>query len=735
MINRASEWRVMNMVTVPESPSHPPHRIRMRLLRRPPFRGTTTTTNLSLMVAVVDDQKPRKRGRPPKARLSHEDRSSPGRPHPNTLPPSLSRPAPAGLTPRLTAQQPPPPAPPPAQPSPSKLPPAAGAVAITTPTAATKTVIKALPTVRDHTTDQLAPEGDEYIPREYDEAGEKKVTPNGEPLEGREYRCRTFLVPNRGNKLFMLATECARVLGYRDSYLLFNKNRSLFKIIASHEEKEDLIHQGILPYSYRSRQIAIVTAKSMFRQFGSRVINDGRRVRDDYWESKARKQGFTEEDLAGEKRPGAGKVREDAAPAAAAAAAAGAANVNPASVASVGGASGSGLDPSGPGSTSTVLPGPHQDIVYSVTPGHHLDHHAALPHHLSAGGGGSGGGGGLGPLPMIQTDDLRPRDYSHVPRPRQDIAGPPYQDRTHASSAGDILNHAQQAADYNRVLGQQRATRTKNMDDFWTKTRENPLGSYPHEVNAAAAGVSGESMSTGGHAHATPSPPMRATAGYGTDVAPSGLSAPSSRGLPPSVHAPQYAPAAASAASHHHSPLGPAPLRAGPGTMRSATDPSHRPSPSLGLGPTPSMAVGHHAYNLSHPSHMWPPPPQPLQSPLAQQQTHPSSSLSQYSPHTHHAPPPTQHHTSSHPSSLAHPGSSMQYQGLAGMGGTTGYPSVTSSAPVSAGAGRNLYQLGPGTSPHYMHPSTTTSQPGLHGWATPQSNPPGPPGWGWGTSG
>ncbi|KIN03302.1 hypothetical protein OIDMADRAFT_27737 [Oidiodendron maius Zn] len=78
-------------------------------------------------------------------------------------------------------------------------------------------------------------------------------------------------------------------------------------------EKEDLIHQEILPFSYRSRQIAIVTARSMFRQFGSRVIVNGRRVRDDYWETKARKQRFTEEDLAGEKRPGATKARDVAA--------------------------------------------------------------------------------------------------------------------------------------------------------------------------------------------------------------------------------------------------------------------------------------------------------------------------------------------------------------------------------------------------------------------------------------
>lgn len=180
----------------------------------------------------------------------------------------------------------------------------------------TKSTLKALPTVRDHTTDQLGPAGDEYLPREIDESGEKKVMPNGALNGGREYRCRTFQIPNRGTKLFMLATECARALGYRDSYLLFNKNRSLFKIVANQTEKDDLVSQEILPSSYRSRQIAIITARSIFRQFGSRVIVNGRKVRDDYWELKAHKQGFTEADLAGKKRPGTSRAREASAAAA-----------------------------------------------------------------------------------------------------------------------------------------------------------------------------------------------------------------------------------------------------------------------------------------------------------------------------------------------------------------------------------------------------------------------------------
>ena len=173
--------------------------------------------------------------------------------------------------------------------------------------------IEAPPTVRDHTTDQLNPERDEFLPREIDEAGESKITHNGHPANGRGYRMRTFLVPYRGKKLFMLATECARVLGYQDFYLLFHKNRSLYKIIATQVEKDDLVHKGIIPRACRLEEFAIVTARSIFRQFGSRAIVNGQRVRDDYWENKARKQGFTEEDSAGEKRPDAATLREAAA--------------------------------------------------------------------------------------------------------------------------------------------------------------------------------------------------------------------------------------------------------------------------------------------------------------------------------------------------------------------------------------------------------------------------------------
>ena len=302
-----------------------------------------------------------------------------------------------------------------------------------TPGSATKPpVVKALPTVRDHTTDQLGPEGDEYLPRETDPDGETKVSKDGYPLDNRKYKCRTFQVPNRGEKLFMLATECARVLGYRDSYLLFNKNRSLYKIIANQQEKDNLIHQEILPYSYRSRQIAIVTARSMFRQFGGRLIESGRRVRDDYWEAKARKQGFTEEDAAGEKRPGAAKAREAAA-----------------------------VEASNAANSLTSLP--HGEVIYSNVPG--MDGQPPGLQPVS-----------LAPLPMIHlpNDDLRPGAFGNAMRPRQDATGTPYQDRIQPSNSNEILAQATQAAEFNKQLGQNRTHRQSYLDDYWRQPHEQP---------------------------------------------------------------------------------------------------------------------------------------------------------------------------------------------------------------------------------------------------------------------
>lgn len=499
--------------------------------------------------------------------------------------------------------------------------------------------MKALPTVRDHTTDQLGPDGDEYIPREVDEAGEKKVSQIGAPLDGREYRIRTFTVPNRGDKLFMLATECARILGYRDSYLLFNKNRSLYKIIASQAEKDNLIHQEILPYSYRSRQIAIVTARSMFRQFGSRVIVNGRRVRDDYWESKARKQGFTEEDAAGEKRPGAAKQRE-------AAAAEASNNANAALAA---------------------LP-THGEIIYTNQPG--IEGPPVPPglHPVT-----------LAPLPMIMpTEDMRNRDYGNIPRPRQEISGPPYQDRSQPSNPAEIIGQATQANEFNKGLTQQRAVRAKYYEDYWKRPHEPP----------------------------TP-PPTAAEAESGT-VAPQNLHSPQQTTNMASLNQNLMA----HTQSQQHL-IGPQTFPPHPphqqNPMQSPIRSMHQqlPGPQMHQG-SPAMSMASMSGRQQTPSYGFPggqmfPPPQPQPSPMSQ-----IHHMSQYA--QQHTPQPQHQQPSMHPPSQ-----------LGGMGFGGMNPMATMNNPTLANLNRNMYQPSPNPQHFGMGQSNPNQQGGMPGWAPPSS--------------
>ncbi|KAL1978479.1 hypothetical protein VTN31DRAFT_1338 [Thermomyces dupontii] len=131
-----------------------------------------------------------------------------------------------------------------------------------------------------------------------DPAGEKKVDKNGYLQGGREYRVRTFTLLGRGERLYMLSTEPARCVGFRDSYLFFQKHKHLFKIIIDDEAKRDLIEREIIPHSYKGRAIGVVTARSVFREFGAKIIIGGRKVIDDYHEQAARERGDVEGELA-----------------------------------------------------------------------------------------------------------------------------------------------------------------------------------------------------------------------------------------------------------------------------------------------------------------------------------------------------------------------------------------------------------------------------------------------------
>lgn len=131
-----------------------------------------------------------------------------------------------------------------------------------------------------------------------DDEGDEKVDENGHLKGGREYRVRTFTIQGRGEKLYMLSTEPARCCGFRDSYLFFTKHPKLYKVLVNDAEKKDLIEREILPSSYKGRNIGVVVARSVFREFGARIIVGGRRIIDDYKVSQARVNGEIEGELA-----------------------------------------------------------------------------------------------------------------------------------------------------------------------------------------------------------------------------------------------------------------------------------------------------------------------------------------------------------------------------------------------------------------------------------------------------
>lgn len=166
------------------------------------------------------------------------------------------------------------------------------------PTSKKTTELEALPTDHDDTASELDPDGDDYLLRHIDPAGEKKVDQNGQLLGDRKYGMRTIRLPNRGDKLFVFAEDCADLFGYRDSRALFDRNHTLKRISLSQLEEWKLVEREILRLSDVNPSTAIVTARSVFRRFGSQVIVNCYRVRDDYWEARACDQGFADEDVA-----------------------------------------------------------------------------------------------------------------------------------------------------------------------------------------------------------------------------------------------------------------------------------------------------------------------------------------------------------------------------------------------------------------------------------------------------
>ncbi|KAI8369779.1 chromatin remodelling complex Rsc7/Swp82 subunit-domain-containing protein [Choanephora cucurbitarum] len=117
-----------------------------------------------------------------------------------------------------------------------------------------------------------------------DSAGEAKVDADGRLLGDREYKVPTFTLPDHGDQLLMLAMEPTKVLGFRDSYLLFHKHPQLKRVRISEEEKKMLVDMGLLVAWFKHRDVAVVTARSVFKCFGHKIVKRGKRIQDDYYE-------------------------------------------------------------------------------------------------------------------------------------------------------------------------------------------------------------------------------------------------------------------------------------------------------------------------------------------------------------------------------------------------------------------------------------------------------------------
>lgn len=152
--------------------------------------------------------------------------------------------------------------------------------------------------VYDDKGNEITVENDEIVIADEDPKGKEKVDINGHLQGDRKYRVKTFTLLGNPDRLYMVSTEPARMVGFRDSYLLFKTHLSLFKKVCTNEEKMDLINRHLIPTSYKGRAVNLVTARSIFREFGARMIVEGKKVTDDFWEEKARERGDVEGEYA-----------------------------------------------------------------------------------------------------------------------------------------------------------------------------------------------------------------------------------------------------------------------------------------------------------------------------------------------------------------------------------------------------------------------------------------------------
>ncbi|KAJ2453333.1 hypothetical protein EV183_002288 [Coemansia sp. RSA 2336] len=127
---------------------------------------------------------------------------------------------------------------------------------------------------------------------EKDAAGEAKIDKDGYLQGGREFICPIFRSPFRRNKRrqYVLTMDCCRYMGARDSYMLFKQHPRMRRVETTQKERDLLADRMMIPKVTRFRPIALITARTAFREFGARIVKNGRYIVDDYWEEARRRE-------------------------------------------------------------------------------------------------------------------------------------------------------------------------------------------------------------------------------------------------------------------------------------------------------------------------------------------------------------------------------------------------------------------------------------------------------------
>jgi chromatin structure-remodeling complex protein RSC7 len=90
---------------------------------------------------------------------------------------------------------------------------------------------------------------------------------------GRVFKANTFTLPNRHpDRLYMLAIDCARTSGFRDSLYYFRRNPRALKLNANQWEKDHLIEIGKLGTHLKTRSVTLITVRSAFKLHGSKML-------------------------------------------------------------------------------------------------------------------------------------------------------------------------------------------------------------------------------------------------------------------------------------------------------------------------------------------------------------------------------------------------------------------------------------------------------------------------------